>query len=196
VQRDALCVQFALGVRIASLTTWIPSPLRDARELALPSLSCFPSVMTQMLDMVSSDDADPASYPSNTIMLSAAALICFRRAVQFVRVAYRPTTALIDAGRLEAAEARLISLSAATRFFITEANKLLEESPYPGEWKDAAPLCAVEPSDTGHEPPHPHSHPHPAAHFPLDFDIMNWDFSLLYPDLATFQRLMEHEHVV
>lgn len=174
-----------MGIRIASLTTWIPSPLRDARELAIPCLSCFPAIMTQMLEIVTSE-SDPSLLPSYIILLSCAALICFRRAIMFVRIAYR-STSLIDAGALDAAERQLKSLGRAPRFFINQANKLLSDLPYPQTWEGAAPLdvrfekgeCEeYQGHDTG------------PINLPLDFDIMNWDFSLLYPDLSSFSTMI------
>jgi hypothetical protein len=125
-------------------------------------------------------------------MLACAALICFRRAVKFVRLVYR-STSLVDAGRLDAAEDRLMGLSRSTRFFITEANRLLTQLPYSEEWLVANAHAATAATTTadGATCPVQVSLNSAPGFIPLDFDIFSWDFSFLYPDLASFENIIE-----
>lgn len=176
VQNDATCSEFSLGVRIASLTTSIPSPLREARETALLCLNRFPTTLKSMLDvsLPRHRGVDPSNLPEYIIIQLATALVCFRRSVQFVAAAY-PQSQLVDPGRLDAAETTLRALGRAPRFILDESNRLLQKL-------YASPMW----------PNQPYPQPEKDGHLAMDEFAFNaaaaqiwdtFDFGLLYPDM-------------
>lgn len=116
----------------------------------------------------------PAPLPGYVVMLATAALVCMRRAVQFVAVAYRQFN-FVNSAFLENADATLRTMGAAPRWLLTHTSKLLDENPYHLTlWHDAAP-------------PNVHDHNTNAHEVPIegwDLDLFSWDLSLLYPDIG------------
>lgn len=191
--------------------TWIPSPLKDIRETTLQCLAKFPRNMTAMLDVITprrpprasspphdahprpvKPDAplppapffDPSLLPEHVVLMIAVAIIVFRRSVRFVSVAY-PQGKLIEGGRLEEAGNIVRGLGRVARFIITQGEKALGDFEYGSSWANAEPPLAVQQLKDGEG----HGHGHGGGHGPqpllFDLDIMNWDLSVLYPDLAT-----------
>ncbi|TXT04314.1 hypothetical protein VHUM_04201 [Vanrija humicola] len=175
---DAKCIEFALCLRMGSLTFWIPSPLRDAREAVLRCLNGFGQTMRSMLDvMLGPGGLEPTHLPAYAVHLLSTAQLCFRRAVRYVLTAYpQANPPLIEVSRLEQAEQMLRTLGASPRFLFTHAKPM-------GNLNTAPSTDAVANGD-------PAGAPGTAL---FDFDIMNWDLSFLYPDMsaaATFPMQM------
>jgi hypothetical protein len=167
---DARLVEFAINIRIALFLTWLPSPLRDMRETFLHCLRKFPSNMTAVLDIVTPrDSADLSLIPEYAVLLAAAAVIVFRRSVRYVATAY-PTAKLIESRRLDDAARSARTLGRAARFIITEGERLLADA-------DVHTTLA-EALWPGHVMPGQNI---------LDFDLMSFDLSVLYPDIATME---------
>ncbi|KAL1407946.1 hypothetical protein Q8F55_004743 [Vanrija albida] len=177
---DAKCIEFALCLRMGSLTFWIPSPLRDAREAVLRCLNGFGQTMRSMLDvMLGPGGLEPSHLPAYAVHLLSTAQLCFRRAVRYVLTAYpQANPPLIEVSRLDEAEQTLRKLGASPRFLFDHAKPMGNLNPAPST--DA--LANGDAAGAGA--------PGTAL---FDFDIMNWDLSFLYPDLsaaATFPMQM------
>lgn len=184
VRNDARLIQFVLGFRIASLSTWIPSPLIEAREAALKSLHGFPSVMIAVVDILV--DSDPKRLPAYMCVFIAIASLCLRRAVLFVQYTYNHQ--LIDSRRLDQAEAAIIPINAQCRFILHHAGEMLKNLPYgKGVWGAEEMDNAGRPADSVWSR---NGQVQAPPSFGVELDIMNWDLSLLYPDLNSFPTTM------
>lgn len=182
IRNDARLIQFVLGVRTASLSMWIPSPLVEAREAALKTLGGFPSVMIAVVDILA--DCDPRRLPAYITMFIAIASLCLRRAVLTVQYFYGHQ--LIDSRRLDQAEAAIAPANAQCRFILHHATELLKTLPYgKGLWVGDGVEAAnrERPTDSVWRP---RSKQTEEPSFGVELDIMNWDLSLLYPDLNSF----------
>lgn len=171
---DARIIEFALHIRIALFLSWLPSPLKDMRETVLHCLRKFPRNMTAVLDIVTPPrDAppglDPALVPEHAVLLAAAAVMVFRRSVRYVAIAY-PGAKLIEGGRLDDAARSVRALGRAARFLITEGEKMLADADMHATLAEALWPGHVMPGQNM-----------------LDFDLMNFDLSVLYPDIATME---------
>lgn len=183
VRNDARLIQFVLGVRIASLSTWIPSPLVEAREAALKALHGFPSVMIAVVDILG--DCEPRRLPAYTVVFIAIASLCLRRAVLFVQYTYNHQ--LIDSRRLDQAEAAIIPINAQVRFLLHHAGELLKGLPYgKGLWGAEE----MDVHERGADSVWSRKSQAQIPSFGVDLDIMSWDLSLLYPDLNSFPTTM------
>lgn len=126
---------------------------------------------------------DPALVPEQVIVMVSAAVITFRRSVRYVAIAY-PGAKLIEGGRLDEAARTVQTLGRAARFIVTQGEKLLGDMEYSPKWAHAEPPSFDPAHEKGNG--HGHGHQQPRTDLPFfDLDVMNWDLSVLYPDLAT-----------
>lgn len=247
LRNDARCMLYSAGLRLASLTFWIPSPLRTKREGVIQLLKEFPAIMNRMLDMVCGDgelptnassgdslrfaDANghtgssnsstyaglgprPPSFtsptvhhnevtdplpilPMYTVMSLCNAIVTLHRSVQFVAAAYGQSD-MTEGSRLGLADQRVRRMGKPFKFVLEETTRLMNLSPlYSSGWllppearhAHQPPLMAGEAEQVGGVVGGHGNAVVPAPPATLDFDLLNWDLSLLYPDIVGFHAV-------
>ncbi|BEI94044.1 uncharacterized protein CcaverHIS019_0605030 [Cutaneotrichosporon cavernicola] len=168
---DARIIEFALHIRIALFLSWLPTPLKDMRQTVLHCLRKFPLNMTAVLDIVTPPRDGPpplhlALVPDYAVLMSAAAVIVLKQSVRYVAIAY-PGSKLIEGGHLDDAGRTVRTLGRAARFIVTQGEKLLADSDANTHLAEA-----VWPGQ---------------GMTMVDFDLLNFDLSVLYPDIATME---------
>lgn len=165
----------------------IVTPRRPPRASS-PEHDAHPRPLNANVPLPPAPLLDVSLIPEHVIVMISAAIIVFRRSVRFVAVAY-PQGKLIEGGRLEEAANIVRGLGRAARFIITQGERALGDFEYGSAWANAEPpfTHATHGKDGGGGDGHGHGHGGGHGPQPLlfDLDIMNWDLSVLYPDLAT-----------